>query len=636
MKKALFYAIVFCLAHLAVSSQVEKYELFTVQPKIGFGYNLYSADFNSFEGAADCGRFKKGSGSGLFPGALFERSLDATKSIGLALSYINRSGVLSIDYIYPLRNPDNTITKAKIEDKIDAELSYLEISPSFVYSLTDDFIKGPLRAIGSLRFGLPLTKTFEQYEEIVSPAGAVFIDNGVRRKRRDIAAGDIKSINNLAFGITFGLENNLKIGNNTFFTQTLSFDYNFNDVTSDANWKVFGVRLDLGLRYSLFRTVEQPKPAPPPPVEIDIYIEPPKEPLVEIRQKQFDGKVFVGNELLATSPLVNAVFFARNSDKIPDYYSDAVPASINYFVSNPVELHKYLLPRIVEIVKHNPKARITVEGATSGPANEPEGIELARRRAENVKSRLVALGVPENIVKISARVSPRFPSNQDFPEGIDENQRVDILVSNAPLQEYVDLQKYSEIQGKISLLIATENIDNSEILKITDSFTNSEKQFSGSGLVEIPLKKRLNDLEDKILTYSIKLNDSTYFVFKDTLAISLFPKEVIELNLNNFEAILRFDYNSSELSEDNKGLLRQLSEKLPANSTIVILGSADALGTAERNVRLSRERASNTEQFIRSIVGNKFKIETGISEEKFDETTPQGRFLNRSIRIRVK
>ncbi|HOQ49475.1 MAG TPA: OmpA family protein, partial [Candidatus Kapabacteria bacterium] len=252
------------------------------------------------------------------------------------------------------------------------------------------------------------------------------------------------------------------------------------------------------------------------------------------------------------------------------------------------------------------------------------------------KSRLVALGVPENIVKISARVSPRFPSNQDFPEGIDENQRVDILVSNAPLQEYVDLQKYSEIQGKISLLIATENIDNSEILKITDSFTNSEKQFSGSGLVEIPLKKRLNDLEDKILTYSIKLNDSTYFVFKDTLAISLFPKEVIELNLNNFEAILRFDYNSSELSEDNKGLLRQLSEKLPANSTIVILGSADALGTAERNVRLSRERASNTEQFIRSIVGNKFKIETGISEEKFDETTPQGRFLNRSIRIRVK
>ncbi|MEJ5245882.1 MAG: OmpA family protein [Bacteroidota bacterium] len=636
MKKALFYVIVFCLANIAALSQVEKYELFTVQPKLGFGFNKYSADFNNFEGAADCGRFKDGSGSGLFFGALFERSLDTKKSVGLALNYINRSGILSIDYIYPLRNPDNTITKAKIKDKIDAQLSYLEISPSFVYSLTDEFINAPLRAIGSLRFGLPLEKTFEQYEEIVSPSGAVFVDNGIRRKRRDIASGDIKSINNLVFGISLGLENNLKIGNNTFFTQTLSFDYNFNNVTSDADWKVLGVRLDLGLRYTLFRTVEHPKPAPPPPAEIDIYVEPPKEPFVDIRQKKFDGKVFVGNELLATSPLVNALFFARNSDKIPGYYVDALPASINYFVSSPVELHRYVLPRIVEIVKHNPKARITVEGATSGPANEPEGLELARRRAENVKSRLVSLGVPESIIKTSARVSPRFPSNQDFPEGIDENQRVDILVSNAPLQEYVDLQKYSEIDGKISLLIAAENINKSEILNITDSFTNSEIQFSGSGLVEIPVKKRLDDLEDKVLSYSIKLNDNTFFVFKDTLAVSRLPREVIELNLNNFEAILRFDYNSSELSEDNKGLLRQLSEKLPANSTILILGSADALGTAERNARLSRERAANTEQFIRSIVGNKFKIETGISEEKFDETTPQGRFLNRSIRIRVK
>ncbi len=636
MKKALFYVIVFCFAQLVASSQVEKFELFTIQPKLGYGLNLYSADFNNFEGAADCGRFKNGSGSGLFFGALFERSLDSKKSIGLVLSYINRSGVLDIDYVYPLRNPDNTITKAKIKDKIDGEISYLEISPSFAYSFTDEFINGPLRAIGSLRFGLPINKTFEQYEEIVSPAGAVFIDNGVRRKRRDIASGNIKSINNLAFGISFGLENNLKIGNNTFFTQTLSFDYNFNDVTNDANWKIYGVRLDLGLRYTLFRTIEQPKPAPPPPVEIDIYVEHPKEPFVELRQKKFDGKVFVGNELLATSPLVNAVFFARGSDKIPDYYVDAVPANINYFVFNPVELHKYVLPRIVEIVKHNPKARIIVEGATSGSTNEPEGIELARRRAENVKSRLVSLGIPEGIINTFARVSPRFPSNQDFPEGIDENQRVDILVSNAPLQEYVDLQKYSEIDGNISLLIATENIDKSEILKITDSFTNSEIQFSGTDLVKIPVKKRLDDLEDKILSYSIKINDSTYFVFKDTIAISHLPREVIELNLNNFEAILRFDYNSSELSEDNKGLLRQLSEKLPANATIIILGSADALGTAERNVRLSRERASSTEQFIRSIVGNKFKIETGINEDKFDETTPQGRFLNRSIRIRVK
>jgi len=361
----------------------------------------------------------------------------------------------------------------------------------------------------------------------------------------------------------------------------------------------------------------------------------PKIPKLELLNKQFNGKLYIGNELLATVPLVNAVFFARGSDIIPPEYTNEPTSSEQLFHGNAVELHKNVLARIAQIVKLNPNAQITLEGATSGAANEPEGLALAKRRAENVKARLVDLGVPEKIIKTSAVVTPRFPSNQDFPEGIDENQRVDIFVSRAPLQEYVDLQKYTELEGKISLLINAENFEPNSLFEITNNFTNETIKFKNSGLVEIPIKKRIDNIEDKVLNYQIKVGDKTY-IFTDTLAISKLSKEIVELNLNNFEAILRFDYNSSQLSDDNKGLLRQLSEKLPANSTILILGSADALGTAERNIKLSRERASNTEEFIRSIVGNKFKIETGISNQKFDETTPQGRFLNRSIRIRVK
>ena len=635
MKKALLFVIVFSFATFVAKSQQEKYELFTVQPKIGSGLNLYTANFRSFEGAADCGLFKDGAGMGMSFGVLFERSFSPSVAAGLSVNYANRGGTLTIKYNYPMRSPDNTLIQAKIEDKIDAKLAYLEFAPNFLYNLSDNFFTGPLRFVGALRFGLPLTNTFTQYEEIVSPAGAVFIDNGVRRKRRDIASGDITSINNLAFGLTLGFENNLKIGKNTFLTQTLSIDYNFNDFTSDANWKTYALKLELGVRHTFFKTIEQPKPAPPPPAEVDIYVEAPKIPKLELLNKQFNGKLYIGNELLATVPLVNAVFFARGSDIIPPEYTNEPTSSEQLFHGNAVELHKNVLARIAQIVKLNPNAQITLEGATSGAANEPEGLALAKRRAENVKARLVELGVPEKIIKTSAVVTPRFPSNQDFPEGIDENQRVDIFVSRAPLQEYVDLQKYTELEGKISLLINAENFEPNSLFEITNNFTNETIKFKNSGLVEIPIKKRIDNIEDKVLNYQIKVGDKTY-IFTDTLAISKLSKEIVELNLNNFEAILRFDYNSSQLSDDNKGLLRQLSEKLPANSTILILGSADALGTAERNIKLSRERASNTEEFIRSIVGNKFKIETGISNQKFDETTPQGRFLNRSIRIRVK
>ena len=82
-----------------------------------------------------------------------------------------------------------------------------------------------------------------------------------------------------------------------------------------------------------------------------------------------------------------------------------------------------------------------------------------------------------------------------------------------------------------------------------------------------------------------------------------------------------------------KGLLRQLAERLPEGSTIRIQGSADVLGSQARNKELSEQRAENTRQFIRSIVGDKLKLDASETTESFSDDTPQGRFLNRSIRI---
>ena len=139
-------------------------------------------------------------------------------------------------------------------------------------------------------------------------------------------------------------------------------------------------------------------------------------------------------------------------------------------------------------------------------------------------------------------------------------------------------------------------------------------------------------LELKTNVVSDELQDSKVKI----IDLNSLEKSVVDLNLDNFTAYLTFSYNSSELSDDNKGLLKQLSEKLPSGATIVILGSADFLGTTERNAILESERAENAQKYIQSISGNKFKYETGKSSDKFDEITPQGRFLNRSIKIKVK
>ena len=111
---------------------------------------------------------------------------------------------------------------------------------------------------------------------------------------------------------------------------------------------------------------------------------------------------------------------------------------------------------------------------------------------------------------------------------------------------------------------------------------------------------------------------------------------MIDLIVENFNAVLRFDYNSSKLSEDNRGLLRDLIAVLPVGITIIVAGSADALGPDERNVVLTKERADVTIAYLNKISGGKYNIEKSYEFGKFPEDTQQGRFLDRSIRIRLR
>ena len=117
--------------------------------------------------------------------------------------------------------------------------------------------------------------------------------------------------------------------------------------------------------------------------------------------------------------------------------------------------------------------------------------------------------------------------------------------------------------------------------------------------------------------------------------VSKLPRRRIALRTDAFEAVLRFDYNSSELPEDVKILLQQLADQLPEGSTITIDGSADVLGSQERNRILSEARAATTQSYLRSITSKSFTFRSSSENKSFSNTTPQGRFLNRNIRIRV-
>lgn len=613
-------------------SGAEKNEMFAIQPKIGLNYDFYLANFNGFKGSVDCGLFEKGFGWGIPIGLSFEKYFSEKTSLELQLFYNSGKGYLTQQISFPMRDVNNgNIVNVNTENQLNLNLSIFEINPNVSYDIfaNEDYFT---RFIGGLNFQLPLTKTFTQKEVLTSPSSAIFANsNGSRTKERDLASGTVTTMTAAIISPTIGIE----AISSTYGTLRISFAYSLNNYASDANWKSLSFRFMYGYRFSIHKAEPKPIKIIEIPAEpIPVKVETPPEPVISIKNIRVEGKIEIGNELLASLPIVNSVFFDNQSSQIPtNYINKELPKSI--FSGNAVEIHNYLFPRIVDIINKNPKAFITLQASTSGEINEPLGIELAKQRANSVKNYLINLGIPSNKIKEEYSIMPKNPSNQDFKEGVAENQRVDILLSNAPLQEYVDLQKYANFSGKIIFDANLQNTQDKPVV-VSSNLSQNKLDLTKSGTYEMPLNYRLNNInkeEQLKLAYTF---DGDNKVVEKEFNYNDFPKEQVDLNLENFLAILRFDYNSSKISDENKELLRQLAEKLPENSTIQILGSTDELGTQQRNAILAQERAENTKNYIQSIVGNKLKIEIGTNNDKFPENTPQGRFLNRSIKIKVK
>ncbi|MFN5876715.1 MAG: OmpA family protein, partial [Ignavibacteria bacterium] len=95
-----------------------------------------------------------------------------------------------------------------------------------------------------------------------------------------------------------------------------------------------------------------------------------------------------------------------------------------------------------------------------------------------------------------------------------------------------------------------------------------------------------------------------------------------------------FGYNSADLTEDHLRITNRVKKMLGSNVEIKIVGYADKTGNADYNRRLSARRAVAVASAInvpKSMSGG-----VGFSDLLFDNTTPEGRFFCRTVRIFVK
>lgn len=478
---------------------------------------------------------------------------------------------------------------------------------------------------------------FFQYEDIVSPDEASFINHDFKQRRTInkekanfledqlfMSASlmyeyKLKYINLLA-GIQYSIASNSLIKNN--------------DITNNE------LSLSLGISYE-FKQEEEIELTPINPPNPDLP-KPPKPFTDDIANQTFikdtfDFKIiedvnetlviYEKEELLASTPLVNSVFFYKNNVQLPSNYR-IFEGNDNQYLNDVLEAHNYVIPRIAKILKENPESEIKL---TAYQLNNFENDNVANERIELLTNIFSKHEISTE--RIRSEVKKVNSNNLNNIDLVNEYFRVDINLNDASFQKYVRATKYKELNGELVVdVYASPDKEVDVSIQELDVEENNLK----IGRNELKISKKLQANENNINTKAKIIGSIEEKDFDLNLDISNLDNKKGEIDLDNFEAILRFDFNSAVLSNENKELLKQLYELIPQNTTILILGSSDEMGSSNVNRQLEIDRAENTKIFIESINNKNLKIDTQRAENKFPNDTPQGRFLNRSIIIKLK
>lgn len=593
-------------------------EDFKIEANLGYNFFINNGNFNNFKGLIDCGQYSNGGGNGLSYGIGAKYRIDENISIEIPLNLINAS--LNMNHINSFYSRDlitNQVVTATAQTNLDSKITFLNISPSFNYRISQNLIQSNLFVKFSPYILLPINGSFVQSESIVSPNNAVFIDNnGLKSQFRNITNSDFSTLQTI-FGVGLGFQNIIVLDKNFCFTQEIGYNKSFNNLLSDANWKIDFIRIKLGVEYKFTKSEKIIEPIIEKKVlkvdsiiqEIVVKKEIPKiEPkYIKIKEAKFKELKYTELVTLKSKIPIYNLFFESKTDKLLDTNDNGK----NFYSNNQI------LGNIKDLEfsrTTNTNYLITIFLNKNDKYSE----ELFAKRSQKIRN----LFDKFNITTQSIIFKSDFLKT--VAEEIENANKVDIVFDQDNF--FSENITNRNVSGVLELDL--EKNTQSSIF-INSDFTNYI-ETGNRNHIEIPfnIKNRILNNTHKII---IKSEDSLEYTYTiDDLSNAI---KIKEIDIINYELILLFDFNSSELSIQNKQILEQFS-KIVQGKELEILGSTDNTGDAKINGELSLLRAK--------VVGDCFKsfnlnIKTSLKtiEDKYPENFPQGKILNRSVKIKV-
>lgn len=594
-----------------------------------YGLLNYDANFIKFAGIENCGCYETGSGNSLKARIFAEYKLLDFLNVGFHAGYQTKNGILNNpDTAYARNLNTDDVELVQTNRQLDVKFNAFDIGLDFHILIDEEVFNGPLYLTLSPSFHLQQSGNYTQTEVIDQPSGATFKVGDKVFFERVNAAGDFITLNSNILNLSASFYNNMKIAHNLYFIQRLGVSNDMNMLLTDADISTFNLFGSLGIKLAFDEPKEYIPPIPPQLPLQPLPIDPEPTPILTLETK-FDydkSYIEIGKKLVATPPIVLAIFFDKNSSVIRSTYYGSNEND------NPITDHNKIFDKLVEILNKYPEAKLVLHGSTSGQ-DENNNLNLAKDRVMNVKNTFTDKGISSKRITTNYTVNPKIVTNVQYEQGLAENRRVEIDLVNANSIEFVKKTEYEKLFGFVDFTTKFENISGNVSFKNNIMYSAQDVK---SGQINTQFDRDLiANKGDFRIESELRSSELTE---KDTeiVEINKVRVENVELKIDEFEALLMFDFASSNLTEETKILLKQLVEILPEGKTIVVIGNTDDIGLEEANKKIASERATNAINFIKSKTAKTFYFEESTNTDKFDETTPQGRYLNRSIIIRIK
>ena len=542
-------------------------------------------------------------------------------------------------------------------------------------------------------FSLLSVDDVAQYEEIVSPLGAVFTESG--DFRRPIDRGGTLDFATTLVAIRAGAGVRLPLGRHLLLLPEFAVTRTITSLERGREWGTTTYAVGIGAAWEIHRRddrdgdpivdvvpppdtplVELPVPpviaiadtpavATPPPflsASITAYgvDEQGREfldPVIEIREAPWTRSI----------PLIPHLFFANRSAAISErYHLFNTPAEADRFGIdslphlNPFAVHHHLLNILGLRLRSRPEVTVTIVGTTAANegADSAARQALGRARAGAVADYLVRIwSIDRRRITVTAGV-PTSPSSEETAEGREENRRAEFTFDGESLLQPVLLERMARIASPPSIRFDREVVTATEvarsIVRVTQGGRVLLEHIEGDTVSTTPSSKYwpLGDLRvDRALLpfrYRFEVTDITGQTAVDSgeftvrEEVSRTPEEEIEVKEY---LLVGFVYNSADLRSEHLSQIYEIARTAEEGAWVEVAGFTDRVGDDARNYELAQQRADTVAAAVsearRRLGLPALTITTvrgagnGEDGETTDNGLPEGRIFSRMVRVTV-